>query len=53
MKEVPNFLIDRKNMFDCLVENDVPGVYASAHGGHHNLKSKEIMCLQSLPVPKL
>ena len=31
----------RKNMFDSLMENEVPGVYASAHGGHGCLKSKE------------
>ena len=30
-----------KNMFESMVENDVPSVYASAHGGHSNLKSKE------------
>ena len=28
-------------MFDSLIQNDVPGVYASAHGGHSSLKSKE------------
>ena len=31
----------RKNMFDSLMENEVPGVYASAHGGHDCLKLKE------------
>ena len=28
-------------MFDSMIQNDVPGVYASAHGGHSSLKSKE------------
>ena len=31
----------RKNIFDSLMENEVPGVYASAHGGHGCLRSKE------------
>ena len=31
----------RKNMFDSLMENEVPGVYASAHGGHSSVLSKE------------
>ena len=31
----------RKSMFDSLIQNDVPGVYASAHGGHSSWKSKE------------
>ena len=31
----------RKNMFDSLMENEVPGVYASAHGGHSSALSKE------------
>ena len=28
-------------MFNSLIKNDVPGVYASAHAGHSSLKSKE------------
>ena len=28
-------------MFDSLVDHEVPGVYASAHGGHSSLRSKE------------
>ena len=28
-------------MMDSLIENEVPSVYASAHAGHSNLKSKE------------
>ena len=28
-------------MFDSMIEHQVPSVYASAHGGHHNLNSKE------------
>ena len=34
-------ILSRKNMFDSMIQNDVPGVYASAHGGHSSLKSKE------------
>ena len=28
-------------MFVSMIEHQVPSVYASAHGGHHNLNSKE------------
>ena len=28
-------------MYDSMIQNDVPGVYASAHGGHSSLKPKE------------
>ena len=31
----------RKNMFDAMVESDVPDVLMSAHGGHKSTKSKE------------
>ena len=30
----------RKNMFESLMGNEVPGVYASAHGGHVSFTSK-------------
>ena len=31
----------RKNMFDSMLEHDVPSAVASSHGGHRNLQSKE------------
>ena len=39
-------------MFDSMVENEVPGVYASAHGGHSSMKSKENYVSSKAPSTK-